>query len=90
MRVATIFLAARYGKRQSFAVALGAELRARRLGRGLTQRQLAAPLTGAYVSAVERGRSLPSLPALAMMLDRLGEPIGAYFDDVERRLGRDV
>jgi transcriptional regulator with XRE-family HTH domain len=64
--------------------ALGVELRRRRLALSLTQQELGAPLTRAYVSAVESGRIVPSLPALRHMTDRLQVPLSAFFDVVER------
>lgn len=88
MRSATIFLAQRYGGGGAFADAVGAELRELRLRRHLTQKEVAAPLTSAYVSAVEHGRVFPSLPALAMMCDRLGVELAEYFAGVNSRLRR--
>lgn len=66
-------------------VALGLELRDRRRGSGLTQEALGAPLTKGFVSAVERGRTIPSLPALRLMTDRLGIPLGEFLRGVDRR-----
>lgn len=86
MRDATIFLATHYGARSRYAGALGAEIRARRVALGLTQRRLATPLTAAYVSSVEAGRVMPSLAALLMMLERLQVPPSIYFAAVNRRL----
>jgi transcriptional regulator with XRE-family HTH domain len=65
--------------------ALGLELRDRRRGSGLTQEALGAPLTKAFVSAVEHGRTVPSLPALRLMTGRLGIPLGDFFRCVDRR-----
>ncbi len=53
---------------------------------GLTQSGLGAPLTRAFVSAVERGRAVPSLPALAHMLGRIDMPLSEFFRRVESRL----
>jgi transcriptional regulator with XRE-family HTH domain len=64
--------------------ALGRELRRLRTDRELTQGELGAPLTRAYVSAVEAGRTVPSLPALQLMVDRLDVPLSAFFERVER------
>lgn len=66
--------------------ALGDEIRRHRLAQGLTQAALGAPLTRAYVCAVESGRTVPSLPALRLLLDRLEVPLSAFFDGVERRV----
>ena len=62
---------------------LGAELRRRRQALGVSQAALGAPLTRAFVSAVERGRAIPSLPALRLMVDHLGIPLSEFFDGVE-------
>lgn len=85
MRNATIFLARRYGTHE-FAAAMGIELRALRRRAGLTQAQLAEPLTAAYVSSIELGRVFPSVPALAMLLDRLDVSLAQYFVAVNNRL----
>jgi hypothetical protein len=42
----------------------------------LTQRQLAYPLTRAYVCSVERGRAIPSLASLVLFARRLEIPVG--------------
>lgn len=86
MRAATILLASRYGGRSPLAIAVGTELLSLRVARGLTQRELAEPLTGAYVSSVEHGRAVPSLPALLLMLDRLDVPASVFFEGVNARL----
>lgn len=85
MRSATIFLARRYGSRE-FALAMGLELRSLRQRAGLTQAQLAEPMTGAYVSSIEGGHVFPSVPALAMLLDRLDVSLAQYFVGVNSRL----
>lgn len=69
----------------AWRVALGLELRDRRRGSGLTQEALGAPLTKGFVSAVEHGRTVPSIPALRLMTDRLGVPLGEFFRSVDRR-----
>ncbi len=56
----------------ALAVELGRRIRAARQARGLSQAELGQPLTRAYVSQVESGRTLPSLPALLHLADRLG------------------
>lgn len=85
---ATISLARRHAT-PALAQAVGDELRRLRRLRRLTQRELAAPLTGAYVSAIEAGRVFPSLPALALLLDRLDVDLATYFTAVDpaRRAG---
>jgi transcriptional regulator with XRE-family HTH domain len=62
---------------------LGQELRRRRTDRGLTQSALGAPLSKAFVSAVEHGRSVPSLPALRLMTTRLDTTLGEFLTCVE-------
>ena len=69
----------------AWRVALGRELRDRRRGSGLTQEALGTPLTKGFVSAVEHGRTIPSLPALRLMTDRLGVPLGEFLRNVDRR-----
>ena len=62
---------------------LGQELRRRRTDHGLTQSALGEPLSKGFVSAVERGRSVPSLPALRLMTHRLGTTLGEFLTCVE-------
>ena len=64
--------------------AVGRQLRRLRTDKALTQGELGAPLTRAYVSAVEAGRTVPSLPALQLMVDRLDIPMSTFFEEVER------
>jgi transcriptional regulator with XRE-family HTH domain len=52
----------------------------------MTQAAFGAPLTRAFVSAVERGRAVPSIPALEIMLVRAGVPLSAFFAQVEARM----
>lgn len=54
-----------------FARRLGAQIRLLREARGLTQTEMGTPLTRAYVSLVEGGHALPSLPALLLIATRL-------------------
>ena len=49
----------------------------------MTQSALGAPMTRAFVSAVETGRTVPSLPALALFADRLGMALDEFFFDVK-------
>jgi transcriptional regulator with XRE-family HTH domain len=51
---------------------LASEVRTRRRAAGMTQTQLADPLTKAYVGLLEAGRVLPSLPAFIVLAERLG------------------
>ena len=80
------------GRRRSAATtpewrrALGAELRNQRQRRGMTQAAFGAPLTRAFVSAVERGRAVPSIPALEVMLVRAGIPLSTFFARIEAQM----
>jgi transcriptional regulator with XRE-family HTH domain len=73
----------RAGAGSELSVAIGRELRLQRRARGLTQAALGAPLTRAFVSAVETGRTVPSLPALALLADRLEVPLDDFFVGVK-------
>jgi transcriptional regulator with XRE-family HTH domain len=75
-------------RRGALAEAIGAELRFRRRHRGLTQRELGAPFTAAFVSAVELGYAIPSVPALAALTDRLGIGLDDFFTGVNARWTR--
>lgn len=48
----------------------------------MTQAALAAPLSRAFVSAVEQGQALPSLGTLWLFAARLGVGVGSLVDDV--------
>ena len=67
-------------------IEVGRRIRDLRCSRGLTQTQLAAPLTKSYLSAVENGRVLPSLRALCFIADRLGVGVGDLVDEVKTPL----
>jgi transcriptional regulator with XRE-family HTH domain len=54
------------------ALEIGRRIRLERISRGMSQADLGRPFTRAYVSQVESGRTLPSLPALFHLADRLG------------------
>ena len=66
------------------AQVIGRRVRARRLAAGLTQAQLGEPLTKGFVSAVETGRTLPSLRALLLFADRLGVGLDDLVGPVKR------
>ena len=51
---------------------LGSELRRRRLDAKLSQDEVSGPLTRAYLSQVESGRTMPSLAALIVLSEKLG------------------
>jgi transcriptional regulator with XRE-family HTH domain len=65
---------------------LGSEVRRRRLAAHLSQVQLSAPLTRAYISQVESGRTLPSLPALIVLAERLGTSADEILKSVNQTL----
>jgi transcriptional regulator with XRE-family HTH domain len=69
-------------------LAIGTELRARRVKAGLTQAAVGAPLTRAFVSSVERGHTVPSIAALALLTDRLGIDLGVFFEGVNDHMTR--
>ena len=73
----------------SFAALLGARIRELRLRVGLTQAELGSPRTRSFISAVEHGRTLPSLRALLQMAERLGVPVAVLLDELELT-GRDT
>jgi len=76
----------RLARNSEFSQRLGATIRARRRALGMTQTQLGKPYTKGFVSEVERGRSLPSLPALALMAERLAIPMSYLLDEVKAGL----
>jgi transcriptional regulator with XRE-family HTH domain len=63
--------------------AMGGTLRRHRLARSMTQGTLGHPLTRAYVSSVEAGRTVPSLPALRLMVLRLDMSLAEFFAEVD-------
>jgi transcriptional regulator with XRE-family HTH domain len=68
------------------AVAIGREVRRRRADARLSQAALGAPLSRAFVCAVERGKTVPSLPALGLLLDRLGLDFDEFFRGVQQEM----
>jgi transcriptional regulator with XRE-family HTH domain len=64
---------------------IGQVLRDARRSRGLTQHQLAKPFSTAFVSSVELGNTMPSLPSLAILLRHMGITMAEFFSEVERR-----
>jgi transcriptional regulator with XRE-family HTH domain len=40
-------------------------------------------LTRGFISAVERGKTVPSIPALALLADRLDVPLDVFFSGVK-------
>jgi transcriptional regulator with XRE-family HTH domain len=67
------------------AVVIGQVLREARRRQGLSQQQLADPFSTAFVCSVELGNTMPSLPSLAILLERLGMSMAEFFIEVERR-----
>jgi len=65
------------------AATLGSRIRELRIGAGLTQAELGSPMTRSFVSAIEHGRALPSLPALLLISARLAVPVGELLDQLE-------
>jgi len=75
-----------WGARSGFALAVGVTLRSERRRRRLSQRDLAGPFSAAFVSRVELGDAIPSLPALAYLVKRLDLTLGEFFIRVSDRL----
>ena len=71
MRTSTIAKHGAFGPDTELARTLGAEIRRRRVALGLSQLQLAGPLSKAFVSLIEHGRVVPSLPSLVLLAHRL-------------------
>jgi transcriptional regulator with XRE-family HTH domain len=84
VRTSSIAKHARAGAGSPLSLAIGRELRRQRRAKGLTQASLGAPLTRGFVSAVERGKTIPSIPALALLADRLRVPLDVFFSGVNR------
>jgi transcriptional regulator with XRE-family HTH domain len=66
----------------SRSATLGSRIRELRVRAGLTQAELGAPMTRSFVSAIEHGRAVPSLPALMLMASRLDVPIGELLQEL--------
>jgi transcriptional regulator with XRE-family HTH domain len=86
MRMSTITKQTVGGADSAFARALGDEIRRRRLELGLSQALVGDPLSRAFVSSVESGRAVPSLPSLLMIASRLHVRVGAILTSVEDQL----
>jgi transcriptional regulator with XRE-family HTH domain len=86
MRLSTISKRSRVAQHGPLAAAIGNELRRLRESQGLAQAAVGDPLTRAFVSSVERGRVVPSLPALLLMTERLGVDLARFFDGVNRQM----
>lgn len=86
MRVSTIAKHRIAGQGTSFSRALGAEIRRRRVALGLSQGSVGEPLSRAFLSSVESGRAVPSLPSLLMIARRLNSTGAAILASVESEL----
>jgi len=86
MRMSTISKSRISGGGSAFATALGATIRERRRGLGLSQAELGFPLTRAYVSQVEHGHLSPSLGSLLLIAQRLGIPAWELLRLVNNRM----
>jgi transcriptional regulator with XRE-family HTH domain len=86
MRKSTIAKHTSHGQGSALANGIGRELRRRRIDAGLSQASLGDPLTRAYVCSLEAGRTLPSIPALALILDRLDVSFDRFFLGVQREM----
>ena len=88
MRTSSICKQTRAGAGTSLAAAIGRELHRRRKARGLSQASLGEPLTRGFVSAVERGHTVPSIAALALLTDRLETGLDDFFRGVNEQMTR--
>ena len=61
---------------------LGRRVRRLRNAAGLTQAEVAAPFSRAYVSAIEGAKLVPSLPALVLIAAALGSTASELLDGV--------
>ena len=86
MRESTISKHRSSGDGSAFALALGAEIRRRRLELGLSKQHLGDPLTRSFVSLVEHGRLTPSLPSLRIIASTLGTSAAGILASVEAQL----
>ena len=82
MRKSSIARQLHIGAGSDAAREIGRRVRERRLAAGLTQAELADPLSRGFVSAVEKGLTLPSLGALWLFASRLGIEVGSLVDHV--------
>ena len=65
---------------------LGNELRRRRLAANLSQEKVSSGLTRAFISQVESGRTLPSLPTLIVLAETLGTSADEILKSVNQAL----
>lgn len=76
------------GRDRELRQGLGSELKRRRIAARLSQDQVSPPLTRGFISQVEHGRTMPSLPALIVMSERLGTSADEVLRSVNRTLNR--
>jgi transcriptional regulator with XRE-family HTH domain len=74
------------GRATRFSASLGSELRRRRIAAQLSQDEMSPPLTRGFISQVELGRTMPSLPALIVMAERLGTSADEVLKSVNQAL----
>lgn len=86
VRLSTIAKHFAGGPDTAFSRALGDEIRRRRMDLGLSQSRVGRPLTRAFMSSVECGRVVPSLPSLLLIAGRLNSTAGAILTSVETQL----
>ena len=86
MRESSIAKQTACGPGSPTAIAIGAEVRRRRIAAGLTQTAAGWPLTRAFVSAVERGRVVPSLPSLMLISRHLGTDVATVLEVVKEHV----
>ena len=86
MRTSTISKYSGWGPRSPFATAVGQTLRSERRRLHLSQQELAGGFSASFVSRVELGDAVPSLPALAYLADRIGLSLADFFNRVADRL----
>jgi transcriptional regulator with XRE-family HTH domain len=68
------------------ASVIGHEIRRRRRSAQLSQAAIGTPFTRAFICAVERGRAMPSIPALAIILAHLGVGLDEFFAGVQSEM----
>jgi transcriptional regulator with XRE-family HTH domain len=86
MRVSTIAKHQAAGSGTEFSRLLGAEIRRRRLALGLSQDSIGRPLSRAFLSSIESGRTVPSLPSLLMIARKLHSTGAKILASVEIQL----
>jgi transcriptional regulator with XRE-family HTH domain len=75
-----------HGRDRELRHRLGSELKRRRLAARLSQHEISPPLTRGFVSQVERGMTMPSLPALIVLSERLGTSADEVLRSVNKSL----